>query len=88
MIQKKKNKTKKMTAAILLQRTEKIKVVRVKGKSVVVLPLSTWRAFEDHLEDSVMSQSRHLAAKIKKAREDIKKGRYMTLEEVKKKLLK
>lgn len=36
--------------------------------SVVVLPLKVWREIEDYLEDLEMSQSRHLAARIKKAR--------------------
>jgi PHD/YefM family antitoxin component YafN of YafNO toxin-antitoxin module len=48
---------------------------------VVVLPLTD---YETLLEDLEMLRSKNLPQTIKKAREDIKKGRIYTLDEVKK----
>jgi hypothetical protein len=57
-----------MTAQRLLQKIKKTEIRKIGKKPVVVLPLSVWREIEDYLEDLEISQSRHLAAKIKKAR--------------------
>ena len=86
MIRKKRNK--KMTAAKLLQRMEKLKTKKISGQSMAMLPAKTREEVEDFLEDVAMSQSRHLAERIKRARADIRKGRYATLEEVKRRLFK
>ena len=77
-----------MTAAILLKRTENVRVRNMNGKKVAILPLKAWEDIEDYFEELAWSQSPRFIAKIKQAREDIKKGRYFTLEEVKKRLLK
>lgn len=50
---------------------------------VVVLPLDE---FEKMKEDLEMYKSKNLRKDIAKAREDFKKGKFLTFEEVKKKL--
>jgi len=57
-----------MTARQLLEKINKTEVKKMGKMSVVVLPLKVWREIEEYLEDLEMSQSRHLAARIKKAR--------------------
>ena len=81
MIRKKKNK--KMTAAILLKRTENVRVRNISGKKMAILPLEIWEDIEDFFEEQAMGQSPRLIAKIKKARAE--KESY-SLEEVKKHL--
>ena len=81
MIRKKKNK--KMTAAILLKRTEGVRVRNINGKKMAILPFETWEDIEDYFEEIAMGQSPRLIAKIKKARAEKKS---YSLKEVKKRL--
>jgi len=72
-----------MTAAILLKRTENVRVRNISGKKMAILPLEIWEDIEDFFEEQAMGQSPRLIAKIKKARAE--KESY-SLEEVKKHL--
>lgn len=83
MIRKKKNKTKKMTAITFFKKTGSVQVRQIAGKKMAVLPLDIWEDIDDYFEDLAISQSRYLAAKIKKARAEKKS---YTLEEVKRRL--
>jgi hypothetical protein len=76
-------KKKKMTAAILLKRTEKVRVRNINGEKMVILPFETWEGIEDYFEEVAMGQSPRLIAKIKKARAE---KRSYSLKEVKKRL--
>lgn len=73
MIQKKKNK--KMTTATFPKRTENVRIKKIAGKKMAVLPLDVW--------EERMSQSPRFLAKIRKARAEKKS---YSLEEVKKRL--
>lgn len=86
MIRKKKNK--KVTAAILIKRTEKVRIKKVGGESVASMPAAVWEDIEDFLEELAMSQSPRYLTAIKKARKEIADGESYTLEEVRAKLLK
>ncbi len=81
MIRKKQNK--KMTIVSLMKRTAHVRIRKVAGKKFAVLPFGTWKDIEGYLEDEAGSRSPRLIAKLKKARADIKAGRYATLEDVK-----
>lgn len=61
-----------MTARQLLEKVKKTQIRKAGKKSVVVLPLKVWREIEDYLEDVEASNSRRLAARIKKARSEKK----------------
>lgn len=67
-----KKKTKKMTAATLMARTGNIRIKKVAGKMVAILPFKAWEEIEDYLEELAMSESLTWKAKIKKARAEKK----------------
>lgn len=57
-------------------------LIKKLGKeSVVILPL---KVYEDLIEELEMLRSEPLRKKVKKAREEFKKGKYYTLEEIEK----
>jgi hypothetical protein len=57
-----------MTARQLIEKIKKTEVKKIGKTPVVVLSLKVWREIEDYLEDLEISQSKQLAAKIKRAR--------------------
>ncbi|MGC9599032.1 MAG: hypothetical protein ABSE18_01450 [Minisyncoccia bacterium] len=77
-----------MTVANLMKQAEKVRITQVGKKRIATMPAKIWEEIEDCLEELAWSQSPRFIAKIKQAREDIKKGRYATLEEVRSRLLK
>ena len=62
---------------------KKVSEAKIGKLPVVILPLEEYERMAEDLE---MLQSRTLPRKIRKAREEVRKGRVMTLAEVKKKL--
>ena len=62
---------------------KKISEASIGKLPVVILPLEDYERMREDLE---MLQSRTLPRKIRKAREEVRKGRVVTLAEVKKKL--
>ena len=62
---------------------KKVNEAKIGKLPVVILPLEDYERMREDLE---MLQSRTLPRKIRKAREEVRKGRVMTLAEVKKKL--
>lgn len=66
-----------------LQTLYRVKTQKIGKLPVVVLPLDY---FEKMKEDLEMYQSRTLRKEIIKARTEVKKGKVLTFEEVKKKL--
>jgi len=67
-----------MTARQLVREMKKTEIKKIGKKPMVVLPLAVWRKIEEYLEDLEISQSRQLAAKIRKA--CLQKKRYSASE--------
>lgn len=55
-------------------------------KPVVVMPLEKWGEIELLLEDLEMSRSKKLAKDIAKARKEYREGKFINLEELRKRL--
>ena len=62
------------------------KIMVEEKEGVVILPLKKWEKIEEELEDLEVYRSETLAKEIRKAREDVRKGKVLSFTEVKKKL--
>ena len=67
----------------ILQKLNRVRTQKIGKLPVVVLPLDY---FENIKEDLEMYQSKTFKKEIVKARVEVKKGEFLTFEEVKKKL--
>lgn len=72
-----------MTAQQLLEQMSKVKEFKVGKTPVVVLPLDDYDAMREHVE---MYESQIYRKEIAKAREEVKKGRVVPYEDLKRKL--
>lgn len=62
------------------------KKTKIGKEAVVVIPIKEWNAIEDALENLAALNSKKLRGDIRRARNDVKHGRTMTLDEVEAKL--
>ena len=72
MIWRAKVKRKSMTTQQVFKSAEKAEIKKIGKRSVVVLPLKTWIALEDYLEDRLAEQSPAFVKRIAKARAEKK----------------
>ncbi len=68
---------------LILSKPDKIKTQKIGKMPVVILPLDY---FERMKEDLEMYESKAFRKNIAKARAEVKKGKFLTFDEVKKKL--
>ena len=71
-----------MTTLTLVKHLQKYSPVTINKTPMVILPLDVWEDFQDRLEDIEMLSAKKLPQSIKKSRQQIKAGKFVTLEDL------
>lgn len=71
-----------MTTAVLVKKVKSYTATGFGKEPMIVLPLLVWEEIQEHLEDLEILASKNLAKDVEKSRQEIKKGKTVSLRDL------